>query len=167
MSCSKKLIVLSKKVATLPFLSCRGSTGEHVVFVQGTPQHAILFKTVEITRPVEAGRVGGLDPSQHLYDMPRMQFQSQNDLCRSDFEMRCFYLLVVSGHLKQALCYHVSVCGPRAFLSFLQMVAAMVAGPELCPDEGRVRGLARLDSPPEAHVIALFVTLDAEVSSNN
>jgi len=47
------------------------------------------------------------------------------------------------------------------------MVATMVAGPELCPDEGRVRGLARLDSPPEAHVIALFVTLDAEVSSNN
>ena len=92
---------------------------------------------------------------------------SQNDPCMFHFEMRCFHLLVVSGHLQQALCYYVPVCGPRAFLPFLQMVAAMVAVPELCPDEGRVRGLARLDSPPEAHMIALFVTLDTDLSSNN
>ena len=77
-------------------------------------------------------------------------------------EMRCFYLLVASGRLKQALCYYVPVCGPGPFLPLLQMIATIIAGPKLCPDEGRVRGLAWLDSPPEAHMIPLFVTLDTE-----
>ena len=89
-----------------------------------------------------------------LISKPALSIQSQS-------------FLLVSSDLQQALCDHVPVCGPRAFLPLLQMIAAIVAGPELCPDEGRVRCLARLDSPPEAHVIALFVTLDTEPSSNN